>query len=294
MNETEYKYFKELAQTLSFSRAAKNLFISQPALSHCIAKLEAEFNAKLFNRNTSSLFLTKAGEALLNEYPKVIMANYQLQQAILASEKEKTNLYIGIQNGHIINEWLKKIFQLFQEAFPKTDLKIISLDSSNLANSLASGYVDIALSFDFNLPSFSSFNKTVIDSVDNYIIVGGNHPILKLKSYEEKIAALKNYDLLLVDSSSCPNITSNLIRCCNKNGIFPKNIKYAQNYSTLCNNVIINKGFSLIYKDSLINNSMVEYIPLRNPKMCDFCAYISPDNSSIILKEFIDFVKSLK
>lgn len=110
MNDIEYTYFSELASTLNFSKAAKNLYISQPALSNCIAKLEAEFNVKLLNRTKNSVSLTKAGETLLNEYPKVMFANYKMLQKINSADKETKSIFIGIQNGLILNPVLRDYF----------------------------------------------------------------------------------------------------------------------------------------------------------------------------------------
>ena len=290
MNNTEYKYFSEIARTLSFSKAAKNLFISQPALSHCIAKLEAEFEVKLLNRNKNSVLLTAAGEALLNEYPKVMLANYQLKQKIASSYKETTNLYIAIQNGYLLNERLRIKFKEFEKNNPTITLNFINLDFTSIFNNLESGNVDMTIAFDFNQNKHSEYHKIVLDSIEEYILVGNDHPALKCENEAERNECLSNSNLLIIDNSVIPNITSFLIKSCNKNDIFPKNIKYIKNHSTLCNNIIMDNGFSIIYREALINNNLINYLPLRHNKLCNLCAFYKENNESIILKDLVDFL----
>lgn len=82
MNDQEYRYFYEVAKTRNFSLAAESLYVSQPALSHCISKLEQEFQAPLFVRSRRDVRLTRAGLALLNNYPLVQQANRTLYMLV--------------------------------------------------------------------------------------------------------------------------------------------------------------------------------------------------------------------
>ena len=63
MNLNQLYYFKELAKERQFSKAAKNLYISQPSLSNSIKSLEKELNCQLINRN--------GGQTILTEYGKI-------------------------------------------------------------------------------------------------------------------------------------------------------------------------------------------------------------------------------
>ncbi|WP_289683367.1 helix-turn-helix domain-containing protein [Lactobacillus intestinalis] len=59
MNLNQLYYFKELAKERQFSKAAKNLYISQPSLSNSIKSLEKELNCQLINRNGGQITLTE-------------------------------------------------------------------------------------------------------------------------------------------------------------------------------------------------------------------------------------------
>ena len=66
----QYKIFNEAASTLSFSLAARNLFISQSAVSQAIRLLEKELHTQLFIRQSKGVILTKEGQILHQKISK--------------------------------------------------------------------------------------------------------------------------------------------------------------------------------------------------------------------------------
>ena len=74
MELRQLKYFVKLAETLNFSMAAKELFITQSTLSHQILQLENDFQQPLFLRNSHEVSLTEAGETLLPLAKETLMS----------------------------------------------------------------------------------------------------------------------------------------------------------------------------------------------------------------------------
>lgn len=70
------KVFKTVAEQLSFTKASKILFISQPAVTKHVNELEKQFGKTLFNRHGNSISLTKEGEVCL-DYAKKIIGLYE-------------------------------------------------------------------------------------------------------------------------------------------------------------------------------------------------------------------------
>ena len=64
---SQYRIFHEVARCGNISRAAKELYISQPAISKAISKLEENLNTKLFIRNSRGVQLTKEGNILFQQ-----------------------------------------------------------------------------------------------------------------------------------------------------------------------------------------------------------------------------------
>ena len=71
MTIKQLEYFMAVARTLSFTEAAGELYISQPALSRSIATLESELGVPLLTRNHHSVALTAAGTLLASELPNL-------------------------------------------------------------------------------------------------------------------------------------------------------------------------------------------------------------------------------
>ena len=63
--DTKLLTFIEVCKTKNYTKAAKNLNLTQPAVSQHIKQLELDYNVKLFSRNNNELSLTKDGEIVL-------------------------------------------------------------------------------------------------------------------------------------------------------------------------------------------------------------------------------------
>lgn len=106
MKVNQLRYFIEVAQARSFSKAAANLFISQPSISHAIMKLEEEFEIRLFERYGSTK-LTKEGEIFL-QYAKGLVEKIQRLESYYIQEEveEKIDLKIGMDQMLFLDQLL--------------------------------------------------------------------------------------------------------------------------------------------------------------------------------------------
>lgn len=95
------KYFKTVAEDLNFTHAAKRLFISQPALSMTIKKLERELNAELFNRHGRTISLTSQGLVLLRSVEK-IENELELVKERLANPEQDVTVSLASSHGRFI------------------------------------------------------------------------------------------------------------------------------------------------------------------------------------------------
>ena len=89
----QLKYFVNIADTLSFSRSAESLHVSQPALSHQMQQLERELGTKLFDREHRKIKLTPSGEVFL-----------PLAQAVLFRADEAIRVlkeHMGVETGDV-------------------------------------------------------------------------------------------------------------------------------------------------------------------------------------------------
>ena len=84
MNLTHLRYFVELVNTRHYTKAAKNLCITQPSLSHAIAQLESELGVPLFEKDGRNITLTRFGEQFLGYAQKALS---DIDEGLLAIKK---------------------------------------------------------------------------------------------------------------------------------------------------------------------------------------------------------------
>ncbi|MGN1405129.1 MAG: LysR family transcriptional regulator, partial [Erysipelotrichaceae bacterium] len=93
MNDKQLECFIDLTETLSFSKTARNLYTTQPNVTHHIKTLEKELNIKLIERDTKTVTLTKAGEEFL-KYAENIKK--EIDKALIAMNNINSNNEITI------------------------------------------------------------------------------------------------------------------------------------------------------------------------------------------------------
>ncbi len=140
----DLRYFVAVAQHLSFTAAAEALYLSQPALSKQIRRLESQLGAELFVRDHRRVELTPVGAALL-PHARGLLATWETAEAAVESAKaaEDAVLTIGISTspGRGI---LPAVRSRFTTAFPhaKPQLRLVSWDDPTAG--LADGASDVA------------------------------------------------------------------------------------------------------------------------------------------------------
>jgi LysR family hydrogen peroxide-inducible transcriptional activator len=151
MTLTELQYIVAVAQERHFGRAAERAFVTQPALSLAIKKLEEELGATIFERRRNRVELTAIGEQIVHQAQRVLEEADQIK--ILAAQgKDQLNgpLRFGViaTVGPYI---LPDLVPLLSARAPKMPLELEENLTLNLAGMLKSGKLDvimIALPFD--------------------------------------------------------------------------------------------------------------------------------------------------
>ena len=129
MELLQLKYFKKVAETGKISTAAAALFISSPALSATISRLERELGAKLFDRHSNRIVLNENGEIFLR-YVNQVFASLDSAKRELAeaAARRENEVHIGLVNGDI---WREMLFY-FTVAHPEIRLTTLSLGIGEL------------------------------------------------------------------------------------------------------------------------------------------------------------------
>ena len=151
MNFLNLYYFRVAAEELSFTNAAKRLFISQQSLSNHISRLENEFGVILFNR-TQPITLTEAGKSLYASSKVLLQQKEQIEksmQDIRDFRKGELTLGISTSRGAVM---LPKILPEFRSAFPQIKLNLVEGTTKEINQALFEGRADLCIGFAINDP----------------------------------------------------------------------------------------------------------------------------------------------
>ena len=158
-------YIYEVYKEKSFSKAAQNLYISQPSLSAKIKKAEGEIGLPVFDRNTTPLRLTEFGESYIAAVEEI----YKIEKAMENHINDLKNL----QSGHIFvgasNLFaayaLPSIIADFKNKFPSIEIKLTEGNTATLEEMLSSNALDMVIDnnhYDSELYDKELYSKEII------------------------------------------------------------------------------------------------------------------------------------
>jgi DNA-binding transcriptional LysR family regulator len=139
------KVFLAVAERLNISKAAEELFISQPAVTKHIQELEAKLKIALFERKGNKIHLTSAGR-LTHDYLKKIEIEYNSLEFELGKLNNafKGTLRIGASSS-IAQYYIPKVIAAFYKKYPKIKINLINGNSSDIETKLINDEIDLAL-----------------------------------------------------------------------------------------------------------------------------------------------------
>lgn len=193
MNTQQLHCFLCVADRLNFTKAAEELYLTPPTVTHTIKTLEAELKATLFIRTSKKVQLTKAGQEFYHD-AKEILAKIELaEKRILKITHEKTSyLHIGCTSNAEM-KYLKKVLCLLAKACPTVYPKIFVEDYFTLKKLFEEGKIDCMLCTGRMIKKIANCEFKFLKRMQNYLIFNDTVN-LPLKS-EYFFRILKNINL---------------------------------------------------------------------------------------------------
>lgn len=145
MDDFRLKVFIAAARTLSFTRAAEQLYISQPAVSKHIGELEARYRTSLFVRRGSRLVLTDAGRTMLAAAERLAEDYRRLEYEMsLCSSHAEGELRLGASTT-VAQYLLPPILAHFTARYPGVRVSVFSGNSGQVEEALAGQAIDLGM-----------------------------------------------------------------------------------------------------------------------------------------------------
>lgn len=145
MTLNELRYMVAVAQELNFRRAAEKAYISQPALSLAIQKLEQELAIKIFERGKNSITITPTGQAVIEQAQRVLEEAERIREIALRGQNQLNSpLRIGII--HSVGPYLlPDLIPALKSIAPHMPLEVEENITANLEARLLNGKLDVIL-----------------------------------------------------------------------------------------------------------------------------------------------------
>lgn len=139
------KVFHTVSMKLSFTKAANELFISQPAVTKHVHELEQQLGVRLFSRNGSSIALTASGEVLLSYAEKIFKLYASLENEIAQlNDLGSGTLNIGASTT-LAQYVLPRLLAMFQKTYPKIAITVLQGNSEQIQQYIINEKIDIAI-----------------------------------------------------------------------------------------------------------------------------------------------------
>ena len=131
-------------QCHSVSRAAEKLFMTQPALSRSVSKLEKELKVNIFARTAYGVEVTDIGELVVDQAERILHEVGRLNEIVQARQTLKGNIYIAVAPT-FYNMIIAQLVVYFRENYPQVNLVVKERSATSIVNDVCSGYFDIGI-----------------------------------------------------------------------------------------------------------------------------------------------------
>ncbi len=168
MDIRELQYIMEISRTKSITRAAHELFISQPALHKSLRKVEAELGTELFYKRGNELLPTEAGQVVLKYAREILTDMSSLKEDVAATRELKLgNVSIGLPSI-VAAMFFAPILTTFKEKYPGIHVHSVEAGGVTLGEMVARERLDMAVIM--RPVEFSTLNEIPI--VRDHVAVG--------------------------------------------------------------------------------------------------------------------------
>ena len=259
MELAQLKYFQVMANIRHFTRAARMLDVTQPALSRSMAKLEKDLDVPLFKRSDGEIELTPEGERLLRRVDRIL-------REVDSAREEASNAHAEVSKEfrlsfiHSLGSYaLPHILQDFRALYPDIRIQLNQQDSAALALQVAAGETDLCLCSTIPTTEYSAW--VYLWSEELFVTVPLGHRFAE----REKINLQELEDEPLVAMKSSYSLRILVDQFFDLAGIHPEITFEGDDVSTISGLVAAGLGVSLLPKLAGVEHPELRYIPVSFP-----------------------------
>jgi len=258
MTNGQVNCFLTVVEEGSFAKAAGTLFISQPAISKSISKLEEELGVSLLERKVGALQPTPAG-AMLYRYLKKSKAEFHnlLNDIHKSIDEPAGTIRLGCPETWNPSKFYDRIMSHFGERYPSVKLVLECQRLPALMSSLQAGKLDILMTHEFHPPVQYGLTVRRLTNTGCGILYSNSF----FKDVHD-LSDLKDAEFLHFDSDIEKRFGAVVKRICGEYGFVPT-LRNCGQFSSAMFNLACGKGVMFFTEwDIAVNNASFNYLPL--------------------------------
>jgi LysR family hydrogen peroxide-inducible transcriptional activator len=238
MEFDQLRYFLRVADLASFTRAAEQLGVSQPALSRSIQRLEEELGQPVLERQGKTLALTDAG-ALLQGRAQQILSLVEDTKAEICDDGQSGRVRIGAIPT-IAPYFLPPVLRRFSARYPRATLLVQENTTEELLKACTQGKVDLAI-LALPVPSKYLEVETLFEE-ELLLVMPPEHPLATKSNI--RLGDVRPYPFVLLDEAHC--LSDNIVSFCRERSFQPVAVERTTQLAMVQELVSLSHGVSMV------------------------------------------------
>jgi LysR family hydrogen peroxide-inducible transcriptional activator len=238
MELDQLRYFLRVAERRSFTKAAADLAVSQPALSKSIRRLEDELGQPVLERESRPLSLTDAG-VLLQARARDVLAIIEDTKAEITDDGESGRVRVGAIPT-IAPYFLPSVLRRFSEAHPKATMVVHETTTVELVKACTDGAVDLAI---LALPIAADHLCTEeLFEEELFLVLPTDHELVDKPKI--RLQDIESLPFVLLDEAHC--LSGDIVSYCRTRSFQPVTVERTSQLATVQELVSLSHGVSMI------------------------------------------------
>ncbi|MCC8079386.1 MAG: LysR family transcriptional regulator [Oscillospiraceae bacterium] len=292
MDDNKIRCFMAVAASLSFSKAADNVYKTQSVVSRQISALEDELGIQLFERRARSVTLTPAGHeiyngfrGLINDYDVMLMKAHALQNGFDGT------ITVSNTSSQILSEQFIRMISKFEKSYPQIHLHAVSRRPSDARTQLLLNRIDFTYQRQNDFSSYPQIDSFAMESIPNCVVVPCTHPLANADPQTLTLTDFKDDVFFTLPAFEVPTHSKFIRHLAAAEHIEVKLVE-VEDFPSL--EVALQLGRGITVQNTMHIMSKVPYLrflPLPCLPNTDFAICWNTENMTPCKQRFIDFIK---
>jgi DNA-binding transcriptional LysR family regulator len=259
----QLRYFIAVANTGQFSRAARELNISQSALTTAVKQLEAVIGSTLFARTATGVALTQEGNIFLDHARRILTS---IEEALRSPARRRDDVRGRIRLAMtytVAGYYLPPFIEKFTRAFPGVEMQLTEAPRSTIEDGLVSGAFDLAVMLTSNIVDQEGLAYETLMRSRRRLWLSDGHPLVDQANITLGDVSEHPYIMLTVDEAS-----NTAQRYWNKTAYRPNTIFRTSSVEAVRSMVSSGMGVTIlsdmVYRPWSLEGRRVEVVPLAD------------------------------